>query len=189
MHQEAFWRDSTIVSWKILNFVNLNSNMIELKKSVSRWTRSRRKISPIIWSKQGTFDTERTGGSLSIILEKTDRWEIVLTSTMRWPHYTVYTKNLENNNSDQCHSGSIKNGTNHRVLPPVGGNGAIPGGAHDNSKKVHKWAYVQSDMVERGDPLFAVFGQNLRRATFQFFILLQLDRLQLAAVCCNRRWV
>ena len=31
-----------------------------------------------------------------------------------------------------------QNCTNHRVLPPVGGNGAIPGGAHDNSKKVHK---------------------------------------------------
>ena len=26
----------------------------------------------------------------------------------------------------------IKNGTNHRVLPLVGGNGAIPGGAHDS---------------------------------------------------------
>ena len=37
----------TIDSKKIPNFVNLNSNMIELKKSVSRWTRTRRKISPI----------------------------------------------------------------------------------------------------------------------------------------------
>ena len=25
---------------------------------------------------------------------------------------------------------------------------------------------MQSDMIERGDPLFAVFGLNLRRATF-----------------------
>ena len=33
---------------------------------------------------------------LSMNLEKPDQWEIVLTSTMRWPHYTVYTKNLEN---------------------------------------------------------------------------------------------
>ena len=41
------------------------------------------------------------------------------------------TKNLEKNNSGQFHSGSIENGINHRVLPPVGGNGAIPGGAHD----------------------------------------------------------
>ena len=60
----------TIVSWKIPYFVNLNSNMIELK-SVSRWTRTRGKISPIIWRKQSTFDTERIGGSLSINLEKT----------------------------------------------------------------------------------------------------------------------
>ena len=30
---------------------------------------------------------------------------------------TVYTKNLEGENSGQCHSGSIKNSTNHRVLP------------------------------------------------------------------------
>ena len=49
-----------------------------------------------------------------------------------FPHYTIYTKNLESDNSGQCHSGSINIGTNHRVLPPVGGNGSIPGGAHDN---------------------------------------------------------
>ena len=28
---------------------------------------------------------------------------------------------------------------------------------------------AKSDMIERGDPLFAVFGQNLRRADFQDF--------------------
>ena len=32
----------------------------------------------------------------------------------------------------QCCSGKINDDTNHRVLPPAGGNGAIPGGAHDN---------------------------------------------------------
>ena len=42
--------------------------------------------SPITWRKQSTFDTKRIGGSLSIILEKPDQWEIVLTSTMQWPH-------------------------------------------------------------------------------------------------------
>ena len=29
---------------------------------------------------------------------------------------------------------------------------------------------MQSDMIERGDPLFAVFGKNLRRATFTIFL-------------------
>ena len=38
------------------------------------------------------------------------------------------TKNLENDHSDRCLTGSTKNGTRHRVLPPVGGNGVDPGG-------------------------------------------------------------
>ena len=79
----------------------------------------------------------------------------------------AFTKNLESNNWGHCHSGSIKNGTNHRV----GGNGAIPHQTHNNSKKVHKWAYVQSDMIERWDPLIAVFGKNPRRAAFKIFFV------------------
>ena len=37
----------TIASRKIPYFVNLESALIELKKSASRWTRTRRKTSPI----------------------------------------------------------------------------------------------------------------------------------------------
>ena len=37
------------------------------------------------------------------------------------------------------------------------------------NKKIHKRAHVQSDMIERVDPLFAVFSQNLRRVAFQVF--------------------
>ena len=157
MHQEACWRDSrsflerSRISWiSTRNWSDWRSLYPDGRDRAERfWTiTSRRQI---------TLDTERIGGSLSMILEKPDRWEIVLTSTMRWPHLAVYTKNLVNNNSGQCHSGSIRNCTNHRV-PPVGGNGAVPGGAHDNAK-VHKWAYVQSDMIEREDSFFAVFGQ------------------------------
>ena len=47
---------------------------------------SRKKISPIIWRKQNTFDTRRIGGFLSIILEVLNRGEIVLTSTTRCLH-------------------------------------------------------------------------------------------------------
>ena len=70
-----------------------------------------------------TFDTEGICRFLSIIPD----------STRRCPHCTTHTKNLENDNSGQCHSGSTNTGTNRRVLPPVGGNGTIPGGAHNNS--------------------------------------------------------
>ena len=163
----------TIVSWKIPYFVNLNSNMIGVKKYASRWTSLRKKVSPIIWRKQNIFDTERIGGSLSINLEKSDRWEIVLTSTMRCPHQTVYTKNLEKDNSGQFHSGTTSNGIHHRVLPPAGGNGAILGGALTISPKLS--SYVRSDLIERWNPLCAVFSQNLRRVDFQDFF----------EVCCS----
>ena len=129
----GIFKGCTIVVWTILNFVHLN--MIEMKRSVSRWMSLRKKISAIIWRKQNIFDTEGMGGFLSTIPEHLDHWKIVLTSTRRCPHYTIYTKNLENDNSGQCHSGSVNTGTNHRVLPPVGGNGAISGGTHNNSNE------------------------------------------------------
>ena len=44
---------------------------------------------------------------------------------------------------------SINTGTNHGVLPPVGGNGAIPGGAHNDSNESPHMSDVQSDMIER----------------------------------------
>ena len=93
---------STIVLWTILNFVHLNSSMIDMKRSVSRWMSLRKKISHIIWRKQNTFDTERIGGFLSISLEDLDLEKSFWTSTMRWPLQTIYTKNLENDTSGQC---------------------------------------------------------------------------------------
>ena len=50
------------------------------------------------------------------------------------------------------------------------------------NQKVHNWAHVQSDMIERRDPLYAVFSQNLRRVDFQYFLgLLQYSWQQSAA--------
>ena len=47
---------------------------------------AQKKISLIPWRKESTFDTERIGGSLSIIFEKPNWGEVVLTSTKRCPH-------------------------------------------------------------------------------------------------------
>ena len=55
----------TIVSRTTQHFVNRYSALIELKKYASRWTRTRRKISPIVCRKTSTSDTKRIGGSLS----------------------------------------------------------------------------------------------------------------------------
>ena len=57
--------------------------------------------------------------------------------------------------------------------------------------KVHNWAHVKSDMIERGDPLWVPsFHRTSDVSTFKIFWgLLQLDRPQQTVVCCNRREV
>ena len=65
-------KEFTTASRKIQHFVTRNSELIELKKYASGWTRTRTKISPIACRKTSTSDTKRIGGSLSIILEDPD---------------------------------------------------------------------------------------------------------------------
>ena len=90
--------------------------------------------------------------------ETKDHLEIVLTSTKRYLHETVYTENLEDNNSGPCPTGSVRNGNRHRVLPPLGGNGVDPGGFPKNSTKVDERGCMQRFMIERGNPLCSIFG-------------------------------
>ena len=109
---------------------------------------------------------------------------------MRCPHSTVYTKNLENDNSGLCNSGSINTGTNHRVLPPGGGSGAIPGGACNNLKDSPQMSLRAKRHDRTEKPVVCRLWIKPQTCDFHIFlILLQLDRLQLTAVCCNRRAV
>ena len=126
----------TTASRKIQHSVTRYSKLIELKKYASRWTRMQRKISPFVCRKTSTFDTKRIGGSLSISLEKSDRWESVLTPTMRWPHHTVFTKNLEKQLA------LIPFWQYQQCTARLGGSGTIPDGAHDNwqeSPQLSSW--------------------------------------------------
>ena len=86
MHQEKIHRDPR--SFLERSWVSRIS-----ARTWSRWEVC------IKWWNQNIFDTNRIGGSLSISLETLDHWEIVLTSAKRCLHSTVYTKNLENDNS------------------------------------------------------------------------------------------
>ena len=45
-------KGSTVAFWSIPNFVHPRSNVIEMKRSVSKWTSLRTRISPITWRKQ-----------------------------------------------------------------------------------------------------------------------------------------
>ena len=64
-----FFKGFTTASKTTQHFGNRCSALIELKRYASRWTKTRRKISPIEWRKMNTSDTKRIGGSLSINLE------------------------------------------------------------------------------------------------------------------------
>ena len=117
------------------------------KRDVSRRMSKGSTIVPhiIIFSSQTKLDLSRKVW--------THHWEIFLTSTKRCLHQAVYTKNLENDHSGPCHIGSTRNGTHHRVLLPICGNGLDPGGFPRNSKKVDERGCTQMLMMER-DSLF-----------------------------------
>ena len=70
---------------------------------------------------------------------------------------TFYTKKLEDNNSGPYPTGNTRNGDQHRVLPPPGGNGENPGGLPKNSKKVKK---------EGASKGLRSIGATLRRMAF-----------------------
>ena len=73
MHQKGFLKEFTIVSRTIQHFVNRYSALIELKRYASRWTGTRRKISPIVCRKTSTLDTKRISGSHSTHLDAMNR--------------------------------------------------------------------------------------------------------------------
>ena len=61
-----------------------------------------------------------------------------------------------------------------------------PGGLPKNSKKVNERGRMQRFMIERGNPLSTDLTSDERLSRI-YVILLQIDRLQLTAVYCNRR--
>ena len=82
---------------------------------------------------------------------------------------------------------STNNGSWHRVHLLHGGIGKVHGGLLTNQKVKKDVSQVLSEL---GDPLLRVFGKNLRKWLSRIqFVLLQMDRLQLTAVYCNRRSV
>ena len=160
-----------IVSCEITFFVHVCSNMILMKMLVVNGTILQNKISPIGCQNRNIFITDKIGGFLSISQETTpNQCENVLTSTKRCLHETVYTENLEDDNSGPCPT-RTSNGNRHRVLPPPGGNGVDPGGLPKNSKKVNETGCMQRFTIERGNPLFTELWRKPQTNGFQEFNL------------------
>ena len=163
---------SMIVSCEIMFFVNVCSNMIEMKMFVWNGTILQNKISPIECQKQNIFISDKIRGTLTTSLETlAGHWETVLTSTKRCLHQNVYTEQLEDNNWGPCPTGSTSNGNRHRVLPPPGGNGVDPGGLPKNSKKVNERGCMQRFKIERCKPLSTDLWRKPQTNGFHEFIL------------------
>ena len=133
MHQERFGRCSrsflkrSRISWiSTRNWSNWRGVCIQIDKDAQ-------KDSTYRMTEDEYFRYKRIGGSLSINLEKSDRWEIVQPATKRWQNYTVFTKNLEKSDSHRFLIGNTKWGIRRRLHPAhLGGSRTILGGAHDN---------------------------------------------------------
>ena len=183
-------KGSMIVSCEIMFFANVCSNMIEMKMFVLNGTILQNKISLIECQNQNIFITDKIGGSPSISLETlADQWETVLTSTKRCLHQTVYTENLEDNNSGPCLTGSTEQ------RQPSSSSSSTRwqwSGSWWSSQefKESQWKRMHAKVHDRtGQP---VVHRSLAKTSDEwhsrvFSFLLQMDRLQLTAVYCNRR--
>ena len=137
-------------------------------RSLSRWTRSRKKFSLIIWRKENSFDTERIGGSLSILKNRTEESSFWLQRSVVhiepftpriWRTTTRASAILEISKMAPIIEFFLQLVAMEWVMVEL----------MTIQMKVRIWTYVQNDTQDRWDPLFAVFGQNLRRATFKIF--------------------
>ena len=128
------WFD-TIASKTIPYFANLNSALIELEKSASGWTRTRRKIFTYRMTedeyfryKQNWWISFNKAGKIGPMRDRSDFNE-ALTKLHR-----LHQESGENN-SHRFLSGNTRNGIRRLLHPAHPGGGTIPGGAHDNQQE------------------------------------------------------
>ena len=150
----------TIVSSKIPYFVNLNSKLIELKKSVSRWTRTRRKISPIEWRKTSTLDSWwislNKSGKIGRLRNRSDFNDALTTSKPSSPRIWRRTTQANSILEIPARATVIEFFLQHNLVAME----RFLVELMTINKKVRNWAHVKSDI-----------------------------RVQLTVVCCNRRSV
>ena len=139
----------------------------------------------IIWRHKNTFTKRENGGFIQIskvlILS---HWGIDLISSRHCLPCNDCNKKQEKNHRCLLNLTNTNNGR-HAVHLLHGGIGKGHGGLLVIPKVKKEMHQVLS---ERGDPLLAEFGKLLqKRLPWTQFLLLQIDRLQLTEVYCNRR--
>ena len=145
----------------------------------------RMEITLTIWQhkKTSTFRTNGVFIQISKVLTLC-HWGIDLISSKHCLLCNDCNKKHEKNHTFTLALTSTNNGR-HEVHLLHGGISKVHGGLLIIPKVKKEMNQVLS---ERGDPLLAVLGKLLRNWLSQIqIVLLQLDRKQLMAVCCDRR--
>ena len=180
-------KESMTDSYEIKNSVFEWLKIIETKIFVDDGMLFRMKITLTIWQHKNTSTIRANGGFIQIskvlIL---CHWGIDLIWSRHCLPCDDCNKKQEKNHMCLLTLTSTNNGR-HKVHLLHGGIGKVHGGLLIIPKVKKEMHQVLS---ERGDPLLAVFGKLLRKKlSWIQLILLQIDRLQLTAVYCNRRGV
>ena len=179
--------ESMTDSYDIKNSVFEWLKIIETKIFVDDGMLLRMKITLTIWQHKNTFTNRTNGGFIQIskvlIL---CHWGTDLISSRHCLPCNDCNKKQEKNHMCLLTLTNTNNGR-HEVHLQHGGDCKVHGGLLIILKVKKEMIQVLSEL---GDPLLAVFGKLLRSwLSWIQSILLQMDRLQLTAVCCNRRGV
>ena len=187
MQKRGVSKESMTDSFEIQNSVTEWLKIIETKIFVDDGMLLRMKITLTIWPHKNTSTCRANGGFIQVSKVVILRhWGIDLISSRHCLPCNDCNKKQEKNH--RCLL-TLTNTNNwrHAVHLPHGGIGKVHGGLLIIPKVKTE---MHQALSERCDLLLAVFGKTLRKIlSWIQFILLQIDRLQLTAVYCNRRGV
>ena len=186
-------KGSTIAFWTILIFVHLSSSMIELKRSVSRWTSLRKIFLP-------SYDASRRFSIQKELVDFSKKfWKIQTNERSFWlQRYVVHIKPSTpriwrtTTEASAILDVSILAPVIKFFLQLVAMERLMVEFIIIQRKSINEdaWKAIYDKTVQaRCLPSLDKTSDERLSRFFCFLILLQLDRLQLAAVCCSRREV
>ena len=159
-----------------------SSNKIEMRKFVSKWTILRTRISHITWRNQNIFDTNRIGGFLSISLEtqplrNRSDFNEALSSPRNWRTTNQADVILEVSATAPI----IEFFFQLMVMEFLVEFLIIQRKSTNEDACKSTWYNGETRCVR------SLYEASDERFVLLFSILLQLDRLKLTFICCNRR--
>ena len=175
-------------SYEIMSSVFEWLSIIEMKIFVDDGMLLRMKITLTIWQHKNTSTTRTHGGCIQLnkflIL---CHWGIDLISSVHCLLCNDWNKKQMKNHTCLLTLTSTNNGSWDRVHLLHCEIGKVLGGLRTIQKVTEEASQVLNEREDPQNSILIVFWKNLRKWLSRIqFILLQMDRLQLKAVYCNR---